>query len=302
VKIPKRRIWQVLFLVLLNLPLLGPWKGICVPVLNCHSCPLAVFACPIGVLGHFAALGILPLFALGTISLIGVFFGRILCGWICPFGWLQDMLYKIPSPKWRLARWMRGIKYVLLIGTVFLVPAFLGLDSAAFYCWFCPVGTLESLLPRALATGNFAALAASWGRIVVLVAILLLAVVSLRSFCKVLCPIGAILAIFNRFCGFSLRYDQSKCSACELCLEECPMDVRIEDFRVSKPGVKEVLTAPSECILCFNCTKNCYQDGIQWTFWNLFGKKQKSSPGCEIANNEPPDLTGKEQEHHEPGE
>jgi len=270
----KRRIYQVVFLILLNLPLLGPWKWGCVPVLNCHSCPWAVFACPIGVLGHFAQWGIFPFLALGTVALFGAVFGRILCGWVCPFGMLQDLLHRIPSPKWTVPRWMTWIKYVLLLGGVILVPIVWSVDSYAFFCKLCPAGTLESLLPRALAEGNFAALAASWVRLAVLCGTLALAMVSLRSFCKVFCPIGAILAICNRFSAFSLGYAQEDCPECKLCLQECPMDVRIEDFR--QDGADgEVITAPAECILCLNCTHNCQQAGLRFSFWNLLSKHKK---------------------------
>ncbi len=271
----ERRVWQVIFLVLLNLVFLGQMKMVCLPVLNCHSCPWAVFACPIGVLGHYAAWGMVPLMALGTIAAFGAIFGRVLCGWVCPFGLIQDLLYKIPSRKWVLRPWLKSIKYVLLAGSVLLVPMFLGLESYAFYCRLCPMGTLESLFPRAIMAGDYAVLVASWLRISVLLLILMAAVVSRRSFCKALCPIGAILALFNRVSAFSLRYAQGDCPSCEVCLTDCPMDVKIEDFRQREP-VAETIAAPSECILCLNCTKNCPRSGLAFTFWNLGKKSEKA--------------------------
>ena len=263
----KRRIWQISCLAFLNLPFIGQWKMICMPVLNCHSCPWAAFACPVGVFGHFAMWTVLPLLALGTTLVLGAIFGRILCGWACPFGFLQDLLHKIPSPKWTLPGWMTYIKYVLLVGSVILVPMLLGINNYAFFCKLCPVGTIESLIPRALAGADFAALAKGWPRLTVLVGLILWAVTTSRSFCKALCPIGAFLAVFNRLSGFSIKYSQGICADCQICLDECPMDVRIEDFQ-KKEG-DEVLVAPSECILCLNCTKNCHQSGLRFSFWNL---------------------------------
>lgn len=271
--ISQRRIWQMSSVFALNLPLIGPWFAVCVPVLNCHSCPWAVFSCPIGILGHFAAWMTFPFLALGVIVLLGGVFGRILCGWICPIGFLQDLLHKIPSPKFTLPRWTLAIKYILLVGSVILVPMLFGLESYAFYCRLCPAGTLESLLPRALSAGDYAALSRGAARIVVLAVILILAVFSLRSFCKALCPIGAFLAIFNRVSAFSLRYDQEQCPVCEQCLQGCPMDVRIGDFR--QDGASEVVTAPSECILCLSCTHKCQQSGLRFSLWNLLPRRRE---------------------------
>lgn len=271
----KRRIWQAAFLFFLNLPFLGQMKYVCVPVLNCHSCPWAVFACPVGVVGHFAMWGVVPLLALGTIAFLGALFGRILCGWVCPFGLLQDMLHKIPSPKLTLPRWTRYVKYVLLVGAVLAVPFFLGVENYAFFCKLCPAGTLESLVPRSVAAGNYPALASSWIRLAVMVGVLLLAVVSLRSFCRVFCPIGATLALCNRFSAFSIRYHQENCPSCRKCLDDCPMGVRIDDFQ--KDGASEVVTAPSECILCLNCTHDCHQAGLEFSLWSLPWWRKKQS-------------------------
>ncbi len=267
------RVWQWGSLVLLNLSALGLFTNVCVPVLNCHSCPWAVFACPIGVVGHLASWHVFPIYVLGTMLLWGALLGRIVCGWVCPFGLVQDYLHKIPSPKWTLPRWTLQIKYVLLVGSVLVVPFFWGLDNKAFFCTLCPVGTLESLLPRAWMAGDWGMIARGWMRIAALILILALGVVSMRSFCKVLCPIGAFLALCNRFSGYSLHFNQSTCSSCELCLAECPMDVDIKEMQNDRGGA--TLTAASECILCLNCTKNCHKQGLSWSFWNLVGGRRR---------------------------
>jgi polyferredoxin len=271
--VTKRRFWQTGFLVLLNLPLIGQLKYVCLPVLNCHSCPWAVFACPVGVVAHFATWAVIPLLALGTVAFIGAVFGRFLCGWVCPFGLLQDWLYKIPSPKWTLPRWTRYSKYVILVITVIAVPILLGIHNYAFFCKLCPAGTLESLLPRSVAAGNYSALAESWIRLSVLSGMVLLAIVALRSFCKLFCPIGAFLALFNRFSAFGLTYNQAECPNCELCLEKCPMDIQLDEFQDGKDP--EVVKAPPECIMCLECTHNCRRSGLRFTFWNLIPLQRK---------------------------
>ena len=110
-----RRIVQASSLVALN----SSWAGgqvkwLCMPVMNCHSCALAWFACPIGVFIHYAGYRVFPFLALGTLLLAGVLLGRFLCGWVCPMGFLQDLLYKIPGRKIALPAWTKYIKYVLL--------------------------------------------------------------------------------------------------------------------------------------------------------------------------------------------
>jgi ferredoxin-type protein NapH len=150
------------------------------------------------------------------------------------------------------------------------VPMSLGLLSYGFFCNICPAATLQSMFPYYLMGQTDL----SWIRLGVLLFVLLLAVVSMRSFCKLFCPIGAILAIFNRFSALSLRYEQSNCPSCQICLSKCPMDIKMEQLRA--PGnPEEVHTAPSECILCLNCTQNCPKSGLSWNFWGLFGRKKE---------------------------
>lgn len=79
----------------------GGTKAVCVPVLNCYSCPGALGACPIGSLQ--AAVGGMkhhfPFYVLGLLMLFGIVLGRVVCGLLCPFGLVQDLFHKIPVPK-----------------------------------------------------------------------------------------------------------------------------------------------------------------------------------------------------------
>ena len=108
----------------------GPSKAYCVPGLNCYSCPGALGSCPIGALQ--AVLGSrdyrFAFYLTGFFMMIGAVLGRFVCGWLCPFGLVQDLLYKIPFVK-KLKklpgdRWLKWLKYVLLIGFVILLPLF----------------------------------------------------------------------------------------------------------------------------------------------------------------------------------
>jgi len=280
----RRRLSQLFFAVFLNFPLLGQWKSLCVPILNCHSCPWAAFACPVGVIGHLVSWSVFPFLALGTILLLGALFGRLLCGWVCPFGFLQDLLHKVPIRKIHLPRRLSLLKYVVLVVMVVVVPLLIGVESNAFFCSLCPAATIQAVVPWGLMGGKnlIEIVAGTWIRFVVLAIIVLLAMTSRRSFCRFLCPIGAFLALCNRFSVFSLRYAQNDCPRCKRCLKDCPMDVQIEDFE--RKGQTTVVTAPSECILCLNCTKNCHKSSLRWTLWNLFPKVKDHASVKESEN------------------
>ena len=76
----------------------GAGKNVCVPGLNCYSCPGAVGACPLGSLQNYLS-GMkfrFPYYVLGLLLFFGALLGRAVCGFLCPFGFLQDLLYLIP--------------------------------------------------------------------------------------------------------------------------------------------------------------------------------------------------------------
>ena len=120
----------------------GRTKGICTPGLNCYSCPGAVAACPLGSLQGAISRSrySFPFYILGMLLLFGVVLGRTICGFLCPFGLFQEILYKLPTPKIKKSGFTRKLsylKYVVLIVFVILIPV-LAMDPG-FCKYICPV-------------------------------------------------------------------------------------------------------------------------------------------------------------------
>jgi ferredoxin-type protein NapH len=232
---------QVASLALLNAYFLR-LRSICVPALNCHSCPAAVFACPIGVLVNFASLRIFPLVAIGILGLAGIIGGRLFCGWLCPFGLIQDGLYRIPTRKFTAPPSLGYAKYLVLILLVVTVP-FLFPKSLLVFCRVCPAGTLESSIPWRIIGVSTPFTLGFPIRMTILLGVLILMIVVSRGFCRILCPLGAIFAVFNRVSLFRIRLTKRECKDCGLCASMCPVEI---------DPVKE-MNSP-ECVRCLKCT------------------------------------------------
>lgn len=255
----------------------GPTKAVCVPVLNCYSCPGALGACPIGALQN--SLGGMwrqvPFYVLGSLALFGVVLGRLVCGFLCPFGFVQDLLHRIPVRKLRvprrLDRVLRWVKYVMLFGVVVFLSLAVTTEAGVtppFFCeYVCPAGTLEAGIPLLLGNEELRSVAGAlfdW-KLLVLLAVVVAAVVIPRPFCRYLCPLGAFYGLFNRLSFYRLRVDEGRCVGCGRCDRACPMEVR----------VRQSPNSP-ECIRCGSCKHVCPTGAItsRWE-WAL-----KPEGGC----------------------
>lgn len=228
-------------------------KWFCNPVLACHSCALSWFACPIGVFVHFSGYRMFPFLALGTVALFGVLLGRLLCGWVCPFGFLQDLLYRIRSPKIRLPRWTNAIKYIVLLVTVVAIPFVFGELTMYSYCRLCPASALEVTVPRVVTMGMAAISPMVVVKLAILAGVLALCVISTRGFCRLLCPIGAILAPFNLFSFWRVRAPGGRCISCQACDRVCPTDDRPSE-RLTR-GIDP--SRSPDCVTCHECARVC---------------------------------------------
>lgn len=263
----RRRMIQVLWAFLTNSYLVGfvqgkiyrgKLKNLCVPGLNCYSCPGAVGSCPIGAMQ--AVIGSwnfkFAFYAAGFLMFIGALMGRFVCGCLCPFGLIQDLLYKIPFLRkintFKGDKLLRKLKYVILLVFVILLPMFLvdvlGQGLPYFCKFICPAGTLEGGILLVLFNESMRG-ALGWlyaWKSVLLAVTILLSVVIYRPFCKYICPLGAVYSVFNPIAVFRYRIDKEKCTGCGACARVCKMQV---------DPAKNVNHA--ECIRCGACKDAC---------------------------------------------
>ena len=236
----------------------GPIKRVCVPGLNCYSCPGALGACPIGAMQSLfdARRRKFAFSVVGYLAALGLLVGRFICGWLCLFGLIQELLYKIPLPKLKvpkkLDRVLRYLKYAVLLILVFLLPFFwrseLGVGEPFFCKYLCPVGTLEGGVPLVLLQEQLKSAAGflfRW-KFALMALVLLSSVYIHRPFCKYLCPLGAFYALFQKVSVLLLKLDKEKCVSCGKCEKTCPMGVAVTRDPNS-----------AECIRCGACVRAC---------------------------------------------
>ena len=262
----------------------GAGKKVCVPGLNCYSCPAASGACPIGALQTVAGSAKygFSYYITGILILLGVLLGRFICGFLCPFGWFQELLHKIPTKKLSTKKLkpLTYLKYAVLLVMVFLLPAFLvndvGMGDPFFCKYICPQGVLEGAIP--LSIGN-AAIRSALGKLFsfkfcILITVVVLSILFYRPFCKWICPLGAIYSLFNKVSFLHITIENSKCVGCNQCSRACKMDI-------------DVCRTPNhpECIRCGACIKACPKDAIHYQFMGkTCQKKDTGDQQSEIRN------------------
>ncbi len=287
----KRRLIQLYAALLVNANLkgyitgkiyTGNLKNLCSPGLNCYSCPGASFACPLGALQDSMAQtnDRAAFYIIGILALFGLTLARTICGFLCPVGLGQELLYKIKTPKLKKSRYTRVLsffKYVLLAVMVIAIPLIYH-GIPAFCKYVCPAGTFEGaggLLANSNNAGFFAMLGNlfTW-KFCLLVFFIVGSVFVYRFFCRFFCPLGAIYGFFNKWALIGVKLDEDKCVDCGMCIQTCKMDIRH--------------VGDHECINCGECVSVCPTQAISWKGSKIFVKgAQLSSPAPVAATTAP---------------
>ena len=256
----------------------GKEKYACVPGLNCYSCPGAAGSCPIGAFQAVVGSSKFKFsyYVTGILILLGVLLGRFICGFLCPFGWFQELLHKIPFKKFSTKKLkpLRYIKYGVLLIFVILLPLLvtnsLGMGNPFFCKYICPQGVLEGAIPLSIAN---ASIRAALGKLFtwkfgILITFVILSLMFYRPFCKWICPLGAIYALCNKVSFLQMKVDEDKCVSCGKCERACKMDVDV----TKHPN-------HTECIRCGMCIKECPTEAIhyQYGFGNSKPNDKKAS-------------------------
>ena len=295
----KRRLIQLYAALLFNANLKGfktgriyqgPVKNLCAPGINCYSCPGAVAACPMGALQNALSDSgkTVPYYVVGIILLYGLLFGRWICGFLCPFGLVQDLLHKIKTPKLgknRVTRVLSYFKYAVLAFFAVLFPLiYAGYEFPlpGFCKYICPAGTLEGAVGLLSNPENENMLGMlgplfTW-KFLLMVIFLVGSVFIYRFFCRFFCPLGALYGLFNRISLVGVKLDREACTDCGLCVGKCKMDIR----RVGD----------QECIQCGECISACPTVAIQWKGPKLLLPPQ--AIGGEIATKGSEDAENRE--------
>ncbi len=252
----------------------GATKSVCVPGLNCYSCPGAIGSCPIGSLQSFLS-GMkfkFPYYVVGLLIFFGAVLGRAVCGFLCPFGFLQDLIYKIPfykKNKFKIDKFLRYLKYAVLLVLVIILPMTFKLTP--FFCkYVCPDGTIAGIMLAAVDEKVRTVLGPlfSW-KVILLCIFIVLGLIVRRPFCKYVCPLGAIYGFFNKIALYRMTHDKNKCINCGACAKACQMNID----PVKTPN-------SMECIRCGECVDACPKNALHLGFTK--GKVELKTGNVEV--------------------
>jgi polyferredoxin len=173
-----------------------------------------------------------------------IIFGRAFCGFICPFGALQEGIRcvgrkigfrtdcELPT---QLDHYLRYLKYLVLAWAIYL-------SYTGSQLGFRPYDPYVALMHFGQETETI-----SIG-LIVLVAVLVAALFSKNLWCRYLCPLGAFYGLFNGLKIFAIRRDKGKCIDCGTCNRVCPHGIDIQH----QENIKD-----ADCVSCLECVANC---------------------------------------------
>ncbi|MFP4200140.1 MAG: 4Fe-4S binding protein [Clostridia bacterium] len=239
----------------------GSLKTTCIPTLNCYSCPGALFACPLGAAQNAAARGTFPFYVVGFIAAMGALVGRIPCGWLCPFGLFQDLLWRgrrgramaVPGAL----RWAKYGVLALLLPVAAIPSGALNIGYERFCTYLCPSGTLTASIPLLAVDPTLRSLAGvlfGW-RLLLLAAVAAVGIAHYyRPFCRTLCPLGAGLGLLNSRSLWRIDFYPGICTDCGACRQACPVDLDPTDGGIDL----------GECLRCLSCVAACPESALEF--------------------------------------
>lgn len=238
---------------------------------------------------------VFPFVGLASFLIVGVLIGKAMCGWVCPFGFVQDIVglfrRKQSDVSVRTHETMIYVKYLVLAITLFISGTYsasiiagtgggyqsaLGIFATAPFTALSPSETLFATLPRMVHDFSVSAVSANgvdvfadiaslsalfWAQLVIMVLVLTFVAYVPRSWCRYFCPHGAIMAIMNNFSFIGLRREPYKCEkgGCGHCVQVCPTRVPILDLPWEK-------FSHPECIYCMKCVDACEHGAMKLTY------------------------------------
>lgn len=244
------------------------------PFLNCQACEMASGACPIGFFQNLLATSILPVHLIGSMLLFGLVLGKSICGWLCPFGFISDIIDRFSLKRWKIPRGLSNLRYWVLALVVIAPLAFAsaGITGHNFFCsTICASGKIYGIWPYWLTTaspsffpaGNW--LSGTMGDkaeilfhiALTLLLVLAMVMVSGRIFCRVLCPLGGLWGLFNGVSLVGIEHRRSVCSGCGACESACPMGVSREF---------DGFADRTSCMSCGKCIPVCRSGARRFRF------------------------------------
>ena len=172
---------------------------------------------------------------------LSILFGPVICGWICPFGSVQEFLGSVGRKIWKkryntfvpkkIDRVLRYLRYVVLAWVLYMTA----IVGKLIFQDYDPYFTLFNFWSDEITLAGIAILAI----------VVVLSLFVERPFCKYACPYGAFQGIFNLFRIFGIKRKASTCISCGACDRACPMNIE-----VSSAGT----VRDHQCITCLKCT------------------------------------------------
>ena len=207
-----------------------------------------------GTIRGFSRLTIL----VGGFTLFVIVFGRVWCGWICPFGSIMSAAnsLKLPVRERSPPRILQGYSFKYELLAVFIGAAMV--FGYPVFCQICPVGALY----RTAGPQTFD-LALIPGLSIAIISALFVIIYHRRFWCKSICPLGALTAILDKVSAFRVLVDEDTCIECMVCQRECPMDILVIEDSI-RHGHRTVPTG--ECIRCGRCIDVCPKDALSFSF------------------------------------